>query len=104
MLNCRQCTHPAKKQDMTEESSITIKVHIKPNAKVTELLGYHGDAIKIALKAPPVDGKANAALITALAKWFGVTKSQVSILRGHTARTKIVQIDEPKHTVSELLS
>ncbi|WP_208123268.1 DUF167 domain-containing protein [Facilibium subflavum] len=87
----------------TEKEVITFSVHIKPNSKTNQLLGYHGDAVKIALKAAPVDGKANEALIAALAKWFGVTKAQVSIVKGKTARSKLVRIECPKCELKDLI-
>ena len=50
--------------------------------------GQHGDELKLAITAPPVDGKANKAVIAYLAKFFGVTKSAVSITRGLQSRHK----------------
>lgn len=67
-------------------------VHVVPRAKVTEIAGRHGDAIRIRLAAPPVDGAANAELVRFLAKRFGVPRSAVTIVRGATARRKTVAI------------
>ena len=73
----------------------TIVLHIQPGAKKTEIVGTHGDALKIRLAAPPVDGKANAELVRFLADAFGVPQRQVTIVRGETSRQKSVRIDAP---------
>lgn len=52
----------------------------------------HGDALKVRVTAPPVDGAANAALIELLADRLGVSRSAVSIISGHAGRTKIVEV------------
>jgi uncharacterized protein (TIGR00251 family) len=70
----------------------TIRVKVKPQARVAELIEA-GDGTWIArVKAPPVDGKANAALIELVAERFGVRRSQVVIKSGAGARLKLVQI------------
>ena len=56
---------------------LSLTLHIQPGARKTEVAGPHGDALKIRLAAPPVDGKANAALIEFLADRLGVAKSTV---------------------------
>ncbi len=55
-------------------------------------MGIHGDALRIRLQAPPVDGAANAALIAFLAETLGVRQRQVQILSGHTSRRKSVLV------------
>jgi len=70
-----------------------LKVHVLPNARKTEIVGMHGEALKIKIKAVPEDGKANAELCAFLAGELGVTKSKVHVVKGHTARTKLVSID-----------
>lgn len=69
-----------------------IKVHIQPGAKKDEIVGQYGDAIKIKLKAPPMQGKANEALIDLLAEKYGVKRSEIKIIHGLTSRDKIVSI------------
>ena len=61
-----------------------------PRASKNEISGRHGDAIKIRLTAPPVEGAANQALIDFLADVLGVRKSRIEILSGHASRDKIV--------------
>ncbi len=72
----------------------TLTLHIQPGAKKTEIAGTYGDALKIRLLAPPVDGKANAALLDFLAKRLGLAKSQISLISGQTSRRKVVEIAE----------
>ena len=72
---------------------ITLSLHIQPGAKKTEVAGVHGDALKIRLAAPPVDGKANAALIEFLATRLGVARAQVTLKSGQTSRRKVLEID-----------
>ncbi|MFT3848937.1 MAG: DUF167 domain-containing protein [Propionivibrio sp.] len=70
----------------------TLTLHIQPGAKRTEVAGTHGDALKIRLAAPPVDGKANAALIEFVADRLGLVKTAVSLKSGQTSRRKILEI------------
>lgn len=67
-----------------------LTLHIQPGAKKTEIAGEHGDALKIRLAAPPVDGKANACLLAFLAECLGLPKSAVSLKSGQTSRRKVV--------------
>ena len=77
---------------LTEGDGVTLRLHIQPGARKTEVAGLHGEALKIRLAAPPVDGKANACLIAFLAERFGVAKSAVSLLSGDTSRVKRVHV------------
>lgn len=63
---------------------------MQPGAKKTEAAGEHGDCLKIRLAAPPVDGKANAALLAWLAQRFSVAKRDVQLLSGDKSRRKVV--------------
>jgi len=74
------------------DGSVILTLHIQPGAKKTEITGLHGEALKIRLAAPPVDGKANAALIAFLAKACGVSKSSVELVSGDTSRAKRVRV------------
>lgn len=71
---------------------VILRLHIQPGAKKTEIAGLHGEALKIRLAAPPVDGKANACLIEFLARQLGVAKSAVELVSGETSRAKRVRI------------
>jgi uncharacterized protein (TIGR00251 family) len=70
-----------------------ITVRVKPGSRKGPLVETDGDNITVYLQQRAVDGKANAALVQALALHFGVSKSHVEILRGHTNRIKVVRID-----------
>lgn len=69
--------------------------HIQPGAKRSELAGEHGDRLKIRLQAPPVDGKANTALIRFLSKLFAVPRNAIEIESGDLSRQKRVRIRNP---------
>ncbi len=75
-----------------EGETLTLTLHVQPGAKKTEVAGLHGDALKIRLSAPPVEGQANAALLSWLADFFGVPKRQVILKHGETSRRKVVAI------------
>lgn len=82
----------------------TLTLHIQPGAKTSSICGIHGDALKIKLAAPPVDGKANAALLEFIAAKLDVSKSAVSLKSGQTSRRKVVEItDAPSDTAERLL-
>ena len=73
--------------------AVVLTLHIQPGAKRTECAGLHGEALKIRLAAPPVDGKANEALIAFLSKTLGVSKSSAELISGETSRAKRVRVD-----------
>lgn len=86
-----------------EDGSLTLVLHIQPGAKKTGFAGLHGEAMKIRLAAPPVDGKANAALCAFLAAFCEVPKSAVSLVSGETSRAKRVRIVQVSSTVAARL-
>ena len=69
-------------------NSISLTVHVQPKSSKNRIAGLHGDAVKICITAPPVDGKANSALIVFLAKFFNIPKSAVTLKSGKQSRTK----------------
>ncbi len=75
-------------------SDVVLTLHIQPGAKKTEVAGLHGEALKIRLAAPPVDGKANECLIAFLAERLGVAKSHVALIAGETSRAKRVRVSD----------
>lgn len=84
---------------------ITLTLHIQPGAKNTAVAGMHGDALKIRLAAPPVDGKANAALIGFVAATLGVPKAAVCLKSGQSSRRKVLEIaNAPADTAERLLA
>jgi uncharacterized protein (TIGR00251 family) len=78
-----------------DRAGVVLTLHVQPGAKRTEVAGLHGLALKLRLAAPPVEGKANAALRAYLADAFGVPLRHVTILRGEAAREKVVRIEAP---------
>ena len=75
------------------DGRITLTLHIQPGAKTTEFAGLHGDALKIRLAAPPVDGKANEALIKFVAETLKLPKSAVTLKSGQTSRRKVLKVN-----------
>lgn len=67
-------------------------MHVVPRARTTDVAGRHGDALKIRLAAPPVDGAANEELVRFLAERLAVPRSAVTIAAGLTGRRKTVKI------------
>jgi len=74
------------------DEGVIILVHAQPNARQSAIAGVHGDELKIRLHAPPVDGKANAALLELLREVLDVSRSDVEIVRGETSRSKQVLV------------
>jgi uncharacterized protein len=70
-----------------------LRFHIVPNAKMDSVEGHHGDAIKIKLYAPAVEGKANEALIRFLAKQLKLPRHSIVLQRGQRSRDKVIRID-----------
>lgn len=70
-----------------------IEVRLQPRASSSEVTGERDGKITIRVTAPPVDGKANNALIKLVANRLGIARSRVSIVRGETARDKLLEIE-----------
>jgi uncharacterized protein (TIGR00251 family) len=75
-----------------KDGSVTLDIAVKPRSTREGLAGVYGDRLCVAVNAPPVDGKANEAVVRVLAQIFGVRRSSVTILRGETGRKKTVRI------------
>jgi len=71
---------------------VTFAVKVHPRAKKNAITGELGDALKISLTAPPIDGKANEACIEFFAKLLKVPRSSVTIASGHTSRSKVIRV------------
>ena len=70
----------------------TVAVYIQPNASKSEICGEHDGSIKIRIKSPATDGKANKELIKFLAKHLSIKQNQITIVKGHFSRHKIIEI------------
>jgi uncharacterized protein (TIGR00251 family) len=74
-------------------AAVRFPVRVQPRASRSEIAGVHGDALKVRLAAPPVDGAANVALVDLIADALGVPKRAVRILAGASSRGKLVEVD-----------
>ena len=72
---------------------VLLPVRVVPRASKNEIQGIHGDALKIRLQAPPVEGKANQALIRFLSETLDIPRAQISVASGETGRNKAVLIE-----------
>ena len=84
--------------------NVLLKLRVHPGAKRSAVNGTFGDSLKVDLQAPPVDGKANAALLKFLADKLGLPKSAVSLKSGESSRDKVVIISgtTPDKIISNL--
>ncbi len=77
---------------------LRLRLHVQPRASRTEVIGRHGDRLKMRLKAVPEGGAANSELCAFLAQAFGVPRAQVTLLAGPGNRDKTVSILRPART------
>jgi uncharacterized protein (TIGR00251 family) len=75
------------------DAGVRFAVRVQPRASRSEIVGVHGDAMKIRLSAPPVDGAANEALVELIADVLGVGRRAVRIVSGETSRSKVVEVE-----------
>jgi len=73
--------------------SVRFAVRVQPRASRSEIVGLQGDALKVRLSAPPVDGAANEALIELVADELGVSRRAVRIISGESSRSKVVEVE-----------
>lgn len=76
-----------------KDGAVRFEVYAKPRAKKSRIVGPRGDALEVALAAPPVDGAANEELVRVLAKALDVPRRAVHILRGETSQNKLVSVE-----------
>ena len=72
---------------------VRFAVRVQPRASRSEIEGVHGDALRVRLSAPPVDGAANEALVELLAKALGVAKGAVRVVAGVASRSKVIEVE-----------
>lgn len=78
---------------LSEKSNeIILSIHAQPGAKRSNIVGLYGDKLKISIATPPVDGKANKALIAYIAKVLGIPKSKIELISGECSREKRIRI------------
>ncbi len=73
--------------------AVTLSVYVQPRASANHLVGLQGDALKIRLTSPPVEGAANKALIEFMAQYLGLAKSRIQVLKGGHSRQKLLRIE-----------
>ena len=78
-------------------TTLRIAVHVQPHSSRAEVVGRHGDALKVRLTAAPAHGAANRELLDVLARWLDIDRRSVTIVHGHTGRQKVVEVttDDP---------
>lgn len=72
--------------------AISVKIKVEPRSSKSGIVGLYGDALKVKLTSPPVEGKANRELVEVLARTCGVGKSDVEIVSGKRSKNKVVRI------------
>lgn len=85
------------------KDGFVIKIHVVPNSSKTQVIGEHGDRLKVKIKAPPVDGKANAEVIEFFSKFFGLKKNQVEIIVGETSKSKNILLRSETLDIEKLV-
>ena len=86
------------------DTGVLLQLSVMPNAKRTEIDGLHDGALRVRLAAPPIDGRANEALVAWLAKQLGVPRRDVELLRGESGRRKQVAIAVSHDTAAAWLA
>lgn len=77
-----------------KDGAALLRVLVQPRAAKDELVGIHGDCLKIRITSPPVEGQANKKLCVFLSKLIGVGKRQIEVVGGHKTRVKKVRISD----------
>lgn len=85
------------------EKGTLLFLHIQPGASTTELMGIHGERLKLKVGAPPQDGEANDAVIDYLALILKIPKKKIFILRGLSSRQKDILVELKPHEIIILL-
>ena len=76
-----------------QNGTVRFRIRVSPRAGKNEVGGVHGDALRVRITAPPVDGAANRAIVKLLSKRLGVAKSAVRIVQGQSGRDKLVEVE-----------
>jgi uncharacterized protein (TIGR00251 family) len=87
-----------------QDSDLVVTVSVQPRARRDEICGVQGDALKIRITAPPVDGKANAYLTAFLAEQCHLSKSAVTVISGVSSRHKRLRLRLQKPSMPEVLA
>ncbi len=92
-----------RSEDTSAPTSFTLPVRAVPNAKKSEIVGWHGDELKIKIAAPALDGKANAELVSFLSETFVLHHSLFEVTAGQKGRSKLIRIQAPPDKILPML-
>lgn len=81
-----------------------LDIHVQPGARMSAIVGEHGDRLKIKISAPPADNAANEALIEFIANAADVPQSRVKLIRGQSSRLKTLAVESPSPGFLDLLT
>ncbi len=87
----------------TKENGTVISIYVQPGARKSEIIGVHNERLKIKIKAPPVEGKANEEIVNFLADKLNLSKSSIVLLRGEKSREKDLLVNVPALAIVSLL-
>jgi uncharacterized protein (TIGR00251 family) len=90
------------------DGTVLIRLHVQPKASKSRIVGLHDGCLKMAVAAPPVDGKANKAVVKFLADFFGIPAREVTVKSGLQSRKKVVVVKaldatEIRHMLEKML-
>ena len=91
--------------DLDAAGDVVVAIHVQPGARRAGVVGRHGDALKVRVSAPPLDGRANRAVIELLAATLDVPAASIEVVAGTTSRRKRLRIsgaDDPSALVARL--
>jgi hypothetical protein len=78
--------------EVERDGAVLLHVHVQPSAGRTAVVGRHGDAVKVRVAAPPVDDRANVAVVDLIAELFGLKSDAVAVVGGGKSRMKRVRL------------
>ena len=73
---------------------VVLSVHVQPGARATEVVGRHGDALKVRVAAPAIGGRANEAVLALVAEEFGLARRDVELVSGQSSRNKRIRLGD----------
>jgi len=93
-----------KKRVSDGKNEVTLKIKVEPRSSRAGVVGPYGDALKVKLTSPPVEGRANKELIEVLSKEFGVPKRDIEIISGQGSKNKVVKLCNVKNIEEKLMN
>jgi uncharacterized protein (TIGR00251 family) len=93
LFACARCFAIVRQAIREDTMTARLEVYVQPRASKTQVAGVHDGRIKIRLAAPPVDGAANAELVSFVASRLGIAKSKVRVVAGEASRRKVVEVE-----------